>query len=328
MKRIMFIVLFMMLNIISFAQQKVNVTNPLLCNGKPIILGDPFMYFHKGIYYLTGTHENADKGFPCYTSKNAKDWEFKGFIWKKNSSTWVQSAFWAPEVKAYQGKFYLTYSGLSTKINGLRIGLAVSDHPEGPFQDLKTPYFDYGFGAIDGHLFVDGDKPYLYFSMNGHQDGYSFGKIYAVKLSTDLKEVLGDTIKVMEASQPWEKVNWSHNRCNEGPFVFKVKDTYYMTYSGNHTFEANYGIGYATAKSPFGPWVKAEENPIADKIPELGISGIGHNSILPTKNKNEFLIIYHTHADSKKPENGLRMVHVGLLTVGRQGELIFQKDIY
>ena len=52
------------------------------------------------------------------------------------------------------------------------------DRPEGPYRDLHAPWFDFGYSAIDGHIFVDdGGKPYLYFSRNGFQDGYSFGSV-------------------------------------------------------------------------------------------------------------------------------------------------------
>lgn len=207
------------------------------------------------------------------------------------------------------------------------IAVAVSDQLEGPFTDLHAPWFDYGFGAIDGHIFVDDDQPYLYFSMNGEKDGYSFGIIYGIKLARDFSAPIGDTVKLLEASQDWERVNWQHNRCNEGPFVFKHKDKYYMTYSGNHTFEPNYGIGYATADTPLGPWSKSGENPIADKDAAPGPSGMGHNALLPTKDENKKLIIYHTHEDSKHPENQKRHANIGTIKIDKEGKLHFSPEV-
>jgi beta-xylosidase len=304
-----------------------NPVNPIKFNGEPIILGDPFMYEHQGKYYLTGTYGTSNEGFPCYISNDMNNWEFKGMLWEKNESSWAKGAFWAPEVKFYNDKFYLTYSGLSKDTDGLLIALAVSDTPDGPFTDLHAPWFDFGFGAIDGHIFTDDDnQPYLFFSMNGVKDSYSFGITYGVKLADDLSRPLGDTVRLIEASQLWEKVNWNYNRCNEGPFVFKYKDTYYMTYSANHTFEPNYGIGYATAPSPLGDWTKAEENPIANKVPERNITGIGHNSILHTDRPDEMLIIYHTHADPEHPENQQRHANIGKLIINKQGNLLFHPD--
>ena len=296
--------------------------NPVICDGDTLNLGDPFMYEHDGVYYLTGTGA-SNKGFPCYTSNDLKQWKYIGMLWEKKDDSWATRLFWAPEVKFYKGKFYLTYSGFGKEANGLRIALAVSEKPEGPFTDISAPLFDIGIGAIDGHIFIDGKQPYLFFSINGEMDGYSYGIVYGVKLSEDLTTIIGDTVKLLEASQDWERVNWEHNRCNEGPFVFKHQNTYYMTYSGNHTFEPNYGIGYATASSPLGPWQKADENPIASKIESLNMTGIGHNSLLSTKKADEYMIIYHSHADSSRPENGKRITNIGLLKIDKKGKLKF-----
>lgn len=303
------------------------VPNPLMCKGEPILLGDPFLFEHNGVYYLTGTG-STNVGFPCYISEDLINWKYNGLLWEKDSDCWASGLFWAPEVKYYEGKFYLTYSGLKKDTNDqLRIALAVSDKPEGPYTDLHAPWFDYGFGAIDGHIFVDGDQPYLYFSMNGARDGYSFGITYGVQLAKDLSAPIGDTVRLAEASQDWERVNWDKNRCNEGPFVFKYKNSYYMTYSGNHTFEPNYGIGYAVASTPLGSWTKADENPIASRDTILNITGIGHNSLLTTKKDNELMIIYHTHADPAHPENEKRYANIGLIRIGKDGKLKFQPRI-
>ena len=52
--------------------------------------------------------------------------------------------------------------------------------------------------------------------------------------------------------------------------VFKNSDTYYMTYSCNHYSDPNYGIGYATAKTPLGMWTKSPDNPILSRNLEIG----------------------------------------------------------
>lgn len=45
----------------------------------------------------------------------------------------------------------------------------------------------------------------------------------------------------------------------QGPSVFKRKDTYYLMYS---SWRHGYEVGYATARSPRGPWSKYAGNPI------------------------------------------------------------------
>lgn len=276
-------------------------TNPV--GDSPIHMGDPFAFEHDGKYYLIGT-TSPGEGFQCYESTDLAHWQPKGWAWRKQADSWATAALWAPEVKFYQGKFHLTYSGLvrGSTPNKLLMGLAVSDKPEGPYQDLRTPWFDPGYSTIDGHIFVDDDgTPYLYFSRNGEQDGYSFGINYGVRLERDLSKPVGEPVKLIEASQPWERINWEKNRCNEGATVIKHKGRYFMTYSANHTNFPGYGVGYATADSPLGPWTKAEENPILRGIPGMGVSSPGHNSIVTTSDGKEMFIIYHTHADPAKP---------------------------
>jgi hypothetical protein len=230
---------------------------------------------------------------------------------------------WAPEVKFYRGRFYLTYSGLvrGSPPNQLRIGLAVSDTPEGPFRDLHTPLLDPGYSTIDGHLFVDDDgTPYLYFSRNGGRDGYSYGANYAVQLERDLSRPVGKPILVGEASQPWERVKWAENRCNEGMTVLQRNGRYYMTYSANHTGFPHYGVGYATAEKPLGPWTKAEENPILATKLEIGVSAPGHNSIVRSPDGKEWFIVYHSHADPQKPSSD-RVVNLDRLEFTADGKL-------
>ena len=163
-------------------------TNPV--GDAPIHMGDPFAFWHEGKYYLIGTTA-PNEGFHCYESADLTHWRLKGWAWRKPADAWAVGAFWAPEVNFYQGKFYLTYSGLvrGSKPNKLLMGLAVSNTPEGPYRDLHAPWFDPGYSTIDGHIFVDDDgTPYLYFSRNGAQDGYSFGINYGVQLERDLSK--------------------------------------------------------------------------------------------------------------------------------------------
>lgn len=303
------------------------IKNPLLTQqGDTIRFGDPFLYEHNGIYYLTGTSQ-ADKGFEYYSSPDLVHWEYGGFLYQKKEDNWASDAFWAPEVFQYKERFYLIYSAFSKELDGLRLALAVSDSPSGPFTDLYAPLFEGGFGAIDGHVFVDKDQqPYLFFSKNGFEDGYSYGILYGMKLQDDLTADVRDTVKLLEASQDWERVNWTHNRCNEGATVFQYQDRYFMTYSANHTFEPHYGIGYAVADHPLGVWKKADENPIASKIEELNLTGIGHNSLLKTGEEGTYFIAYHTHADTRNPQNQIRNVNIGLLRVDRNGKVHFSPN--
>ncbi len=296
-----------------------NYKNPI---GKiPFHIGDPFIYYHNGKYYLTGTTDQ-NEGFRLFSSNDFLDWDFCGWALKKDEKSKGISHFWAPEVRFYNNKFYLTYSSLHKEKGRFLMSLAVSDNPSGPFVDLYSPWFDFGFAAIDGHIFVDDDeRVYLYFSRNGHDDikNIDYGIIYGVELEKDLSKPISEPVLLLEASQNWEMIR-DDNRCNEGPTVIKHKGKYYMTYSANHTCYHGYAVGYAIAGSPLGDWIKAEENPILDEKPEIGVTGPGHNSLFRLPNEPEMYIAYHTHADPNNPSDD-RVVCVDRIYFNEQNKL-------
>ena len=300
----------------SFGQSKF-YTNPV---SDSIFIADPFVLNHDGLYYLYGT-TSAGKGFKYWVSANLVDWEPKGFAFQRNERSWGQSSFWAPEVIHYNNKFYMIYScqGKTMFGKGLRLCLAVSNSPEGPYTELYAPLFDFGFSCIDGHIFVDEDgTPYLYYEMVGsvgefwNKAGYLWGYIFGVELSDDLSELKQQPVLCLYPSQEWEGVNSMWARSNEGMTVFKNNNIYYMTYSANHYQDPNYGIGYATSQKPLGMWIKSEKNPILKNDIPSGVSGPGHNSIIKSPDDKEWFIVYHSHASIAKP-GALRILNIDRL---------------
>ncbi len=298
-------------------------TNPI---GGGLPVPDPFVLQHDGMYYLYGT-AGGREGFLAWTSPDLVHWEPLGVVHPRDESTWGTGSFWAPEVAAYGGKFFMTYSCHGPdRSEGYRLCLAVADSPAGPFRDMRTPWIDLGFASIDAHLFVDEGVPYLFFNRVGVVDQppeprYIFGTIYAVQLSEDLSARVGEPVLVAQCDQPWEQPDPQFNsRCNEGAFVFRHGQTYYLTYSSGHYASPRYGIGYATAPSPLGPWTKSEHNPLAQSVPALGVSGPGHSSITRSPDGREIFVVYHTHADAAKPGAG-RVANIDRLIIHDDGRL-------
>ncbi|KAK7421116.1 hypothetical protein QQZ08_010120 [Neonectria magnoliae] len=82
-------------------------------------------------------------------------------------------------------------------------------------------------------------------------------------------------------------------RWSEGSTVIKRKGTkgkpvYLLTYSANNYEASNYGVGFASANSPFGPFYKSSRNPILSQIPdaEVPIYSTGHGSIVASPPRN------------------------------------------
>lgn len=246
----------------------------------PVPLGDPFILLHQETYYAYGT--NADDGIQVYTSADLKEWELADGLALQSKDSWGDRWFWAPEVYyiAEKNTFFMYYSADE------HICVATSDSPLGPFvQEEKRPMLA-GEKAIDNSLFIDEDgTPYLY--LDRFNDGLN---IWVGKLEDDL--ITLDTtewVPSIHVSQEWETV-WP--RVNEGPYVLKHQDTYYMTYSANSYESPHYGIGFATASSPLGPWTKYEQNPILQMPGDL--VGVGHSAMFEDKDGN-LKIVFHAH---------------------------------
>jgi Glycosyl hydrolases family 43 len=90
-------------------------------------------------------------------------------------------------------------------------------------------------------------------------------------------------------------------RWEEGSTTFKLyveKDgrreaVYYVTYSANNWENPFYGVGYATATNPLGPWKKYAGNPILEMDERLPMYSTGHGSIAYSPDGAQFYYVHH-----------------------------------
>lgn len=224
----------------------------------------------------------GDRGIEVYTSDDLKHWTHRGLALDKADS-YADRWFWAPEIYHVGDRYLMYYSADE------HICVAEAQSPLGPFrQKEQAPMFTRE-KAIDNSLFIDTDgTPYLYFDR--FNDGLN---IWVAELDDDLMTIKENTLRqCIKQSQKWE-----FEGVNEGSFVTKHGDTYYMTYSGNGYTCPEYGIGVATASSPLGPWTKYESNPIFQfpQNREYGrLEGVGHSAMFHDKDGN-LRIVFHAH---------------------------------
>ena len=255
--------------------------NPLLPERE---IADPFVLRLDGKYYLYATTDA--RGYEVFESTDLVHWERKARAFHD-----PRGGDWAPEVfhnRRGDGKFYLYYTDTMPGRKGdldKQIGVAVASSPLGPFEDVGV----LALHSIDAHLFEDTDgKLYLYYvDLDG---GF---KIRVQPMSNPATKQ-GDSTVLLHPTEPWEKVS---GEVTEGPFVIKRNGTYYLTYSGTGADSPNYGIGYATSKSPTGPFVKYVGNPIAHR--GGNILGPGHHSITDGPDGKMWLI-YHQKWDANR----------------------------
>jgi hypothetical protein len=91
-------------------------------------------------------------------------------------------------------------------------------------------------------------------------------------------------------------------RWEEGSTTFKHtfvdasghrRSVYYLTYSANNWESPSYGVGYAVARHPLGPFKKFEGNPILSQNAAIGMYSTGHGSIAFSPDGTEMYYVHH-----------------------------------
>ena len=246
---------------------------------------DPHVIKVGGTYYLYATTHT--RGYDAYVSKDLVHWENKGTVFDD-----PRRGAWAPDVfhnRRGDGKFYLYYTDniADRKAGGpqKQIGVAVADSPLGPFQDHSVLVKD----AIDAHLFQDDDGNYYFY----YVDLFEGFKIRVQPMADPVSKQPGPAGIVNQPTEAWEKVS---GHVTEGPFMLKRNGVYYLMYSGTGADSPNYGIGYATAKSPLGPFAKHPGNPIVQRGGK--VLGPGHHCVIEGPDQ-KLWNVYHQKWDDK-----------------------------
>ena len=272
-------------------------------------IGDPFVLrASDGKYYMYATtHELDMLAFKVWTSTDFTNWDEGVECYRLSPNSFGFCDCWAPEVVEYNGKYIMHYTARWKKNHSLRIGVAVSDSPLGPFKDVyDRPMFDPEYASIDGNVFIDDDgQKYMYFSRDCCDNvfkGEHQSHIYVIRLSDDLLSTVGEPVFLFGPTKEYE--NHAHMgsegtfKWNEGPFMLKIGDEYHIMFSANFFSTKYYAICGAKSKSPLGPFEKYDA-PIATFI-EGKVSGPGHNSVFKDEN-GQLYCAYHVHTDINRP---------------------------
>lgn len=68
---------------------------------------------------------------------------------------------------------------------------------------------------------------------------------------------------------------------------------YFLTYSANNFQNEHYGVGYAVADSPLGPWRKSGDNPVLRQDEQQGVYSTGHGSVVDGQRPGERYYVFH-----------------------------------
>ena len=247
-------------------------------SGNPIFSGwyaDPEIHVFEGRYYVYPTYSapyEKQTFYEAFSSPDLVHWHREGRILDFKDVKWsTNRAAWAPSVIYRDGTYYMYFSAG----DGAGIGVATSKSPGGPFRDaLGEPLIkEYINGAqpIDAMAFLDDDgQAYLYYG------GWKHANV--VKLSKDMIRTEGE----FKGITPEGYV--------EGSFMLKRNGEYVFMWSEGGWGNDSYGVAYARATSPMGPFKRIGK--ILGTDPAVG-KGAGHHSVLKLPGTEDFIICYH-----------------------------------
>lgn len=250
---------------------------------------DPFVLRTADGYVMYGTTPRAfadGRVFQTLTSTDRVNWVDAGGALEPRAGAAVGTEYWAPEVVAAQGLYWMYYSaGVGDLGHHLRVARA-SD-PAGPFWEVGlvlTPDLPF---AIDPSPYLDEKGQWWLFFATDQLDSERPGTVLAVAKLTDMTSLSGTRI-ILTASADWQRYEADRQiyrkvrdwHTLEGPYAIRRENRLWLFYSGGNWQRSGYGVALATAAGPDGPWQPVGEGASFLSSGPWGLSGPGHNSVL------------------------------------------------
>lgn len=183
--------------------------------------------------------------YHVFSTDDMVHWTDHGEILNSSQVEWGREEggfMWAPDCAYRNGKYYFYFphpSGTDWN-NTWRVGVAVSDRPDGGFKSVGQlkGLGDDVFAMIDPCVFTDDDGK-AYFCYGGG------GRCVGAPLKDNMTEIDGP-LRPMEGLVDFHEAAWVH----------KYNGRYYLSYADNHTENGKGAnrLHYAISDSPLGPW--------------------------------------------------------------------------
>lgn len=243
----------------------------------------------------------------CYSSTDMVNWTDRGAPLTYKTFPWSGGKAWAAQMIERDGKFWWYVTAGISGSNQPAIGVAVGDHPTGPFKDpIGKPLVKNSWDDIDPTAFVDTDgQAYLY---------WGNPKLYYVKLDKGMTSYTGGIQTIPMTTASFSTRTGDANRATtyeEAPWFYKRGSLYYMIFAAGPLPEK---ISYATSTGPTGPWTYRGQIMSSDGTGSF----TNHPAIVDYKGRSYF--VYHT---GKLPGGGgyHRSVAVESFAYGADGAI-------
>lgn len=255
-------------------------------SGNPLFPGwyaDPEGVVFDNQYWIYPTYSapyNKQVFLDAFSSNDLVTWNKHTGILDTTRIRWAKRAMWAPSIIRKENHYYLFFGANDIQSDNETggIGVAIADHPEGPFRDhLGKPLigkFHNGAQPIDQFVFLDADgKYYLIYG------GWRHCNI--AQLNADFTGFIPfDDGTIFKEITPEGYV--------EGPFMFNRNGKYYFMWSEGGWTGPDYSVAYAIGDSPLGPFERIDK--VLQQNPKIA-TGAGHHSII--HQADSWYIIYH-----------------------------------
>jgi hypothetical protein len=301
---------------------------------------DPAVHVFNGKLYIYPSHD-IDSGIP--ENDNGDHFDMRdyhvfsmddidgevidhGVVLDVKNIPWAGRQLWDCDCAFKNGKYYL-YFPLKDQTDIFRIGVAISDKPEGPFIPQDAPMR--GSYSIDPCVFEDENgSHYMYFGglWGGQLQRYRNNKAIeyghependkpalparVAKLSDNMlqfgeepKEVIildeeGEVLKARDHNRRFFEASWMH----------KYNGKYYFSYSTGNTHKLCYAVG----DNPYGPFTY--KGVILTPV----VGWTTHHSIV--KFKGKWYLFYHDSVPSGG-KTWLRSMKVAELEYDQKGAI-------
>ena len=251
-----------------------------------------------------------------------------GVALKLEDIPWASRQLWALDAAEKNGKYYL-YFPAKDKQGIFKIGVAVSDRPEGPYKPEAEPIK--GTFSMDPAVFQDQEEYFLIWGgiWGGQLQWYEDQKLvegrkgpmdglpgpdqkalmpYIAKLDDAMTGLAEKPKEILILDENGEAIKAGDNarRFFEAAWMHKHDGRYYLSYSTGDT----HFIAYAIGDSPYGPFT------YQGNVLEPVEGWTNHHSIVNFEGK--WYLFYHdTELSGKTPLRNIKMAELVHLPDGK-----------
>lgn len=236
----------------------IQAQNPVICDR---YTPDPAPYVHDDTLYLFVDHDEdvtennyfTMKDWLLYSTVDMVNWTYRGTpLTSATFSSWAKqdNDCWASQCIERNGKWYWYVTATIKGQAYPGIGVAVADHPAGPYKDpIKKPLVK-GWFKIDPTVIVDDDdQAYLFYGNN---------MLWYAKLTKNMTAIVGGEVEVKTKDEtafgPYKGYDDNGNpktNFEEASWIYKRNGKYYLEYAAGGVPEH---WAYSTADKITGPW--------------------------------------------------------------------------